>query len=316
VLTILIHRQPHVEDNFVALTWTFVVRNQIDISDSTDNHIHGFRTGLICAFDNVEDISFEYIAQILLKNISTNHHNTTEEHPNNILNVAVKCNIALQNDDHAHQIFEDVVRLQRETLEMAFIERVTFMVVQQDKAPRFFTFRESLNFAEDLIIRNTEPALSHKLELTRLQNFDIKSCFLDNIRIHIYHATAKDNPSDTRFFIRGIIHSGTHNVSKMTSFDFLMSEASRMMNNILDSIEILSAKYPNTDCNHVLLHFVSDFTSDFSDIENALRNIIRRNAKRLFKLRITESEIRIFKQRKSETFVRPHRIIVCIYLFF
>lgn len=303
---LIMKMKPSLDYCFVSMTWSFVVRNLNDLPHSTAD-IRATRFGLICAFHGVCDIDFERITEKLLENAGTLQSGNL---PNNVINIAVKSCSQLLDDNAANATLYELVQKKKSNLQNASVKRITFMIVHQDQFPRYFTFRASKGYSEDIIIRNAEPALAHKLELNRLQNFDIKPCFIDNRRIHIYHATAKENPSDLRFFIRAIINPGSLNPSSITPFNFLMSEGSRIMNDILDSIELLSAKHPNTDCNHVLLHFVPTFSLELTEIETGLRNIIRRYAKRLFKLRITECEVRFGKKQQVQNFVRPHRIMV------
>jgi hypothetical protein len=50
------------------------------------------------------------------------------------------------------------------------IRRVTFLVVQRDGFPKYFTFRASLGYAEDTIYRHLEPALAFQLEVRATTN--------------------------------------------------------------------------------------------------------------------------------------------------
>ena len=46
-------------------------------------------------------------------------------------------------------------------------------------------------FEEDLIYRHLEPALAFQLEINRLSNFDVQLISTQNMKMHMYYATAK-----------------------------------------------------------------------------------------------------------------------------
>ncbi|CAI2186394.1 12786_t:CDS:2 [Funneliformis geosporum] len=94
-----------------------------------------------------------------------------------------------------------------------------------------------LHYTEDQTIRHIQPAMAYQLELTRLSNFDITPCFTDNRQIHDYYAVGKENTSDCRFFIRSLVRPCQLRNSVRTA-DYLISESDRLLNEILDSLEI------------------------------------------------------------------------------
>ena len=46
-------------------------------------------------------------------------------------------------------------------------------------------------YKEDQIYRHLEPALAFQLEINRLRNFDIQLIPTQNMKMHLYYATAK-----------------------------------------------------------------------------------------------------------------------------
>ena len=46
-------------------------------------------------------------------------------------------------------------------------------------------------YREDQIYRHLEPALAFQLEINRLKNFDIQLIPTQNMKMHLYYATAK-----------------------------------------------------------------------------------------------------------------------------
>lgn len=64
------------------------------------------------------------------------------------------------------------------------------------------------SWGEEQALRNMEPALAYQMELTRLSNYNLTPCFVENQSIHIYHAIARDNQLDNQFFICTLVRPG------------------------------------------------------------------------------------------------------------
>ncbi|KAJ2741209.1 acetyl-coenzyme-A carboxylase, partial [Coemansia sp. BCRC 34301] len=227
-------------------------------------------------------------------------------------------NIALQvpQDDP----FDDDTwsgRLQRFTADHAGslrdhgIRRLTFVLQRSGQHPGTFTFRENNDFQEDKTIRHIEPGLAYQLELPRLSLFDIRPCFNDNRQLHIYYGVSKQNSADCRFFVRVLVRPGRLRTAVAT-VDYLVSETDRLLNDILDALEILSVEYPNCDCNHLFISFLPIFNLDASQFEPAYRGFLERHGKRLFRLRVTAAEIRFLVQMGSEDEM-PTPVRFCIF---
>ena len=73
-----------------------------------------------------------------------------------------------------------------------------------DDDPGIFTFRRSLEYSEDRLIRDQEPTLAFRLELERMSNFNVNQVFSRNRNIHVYQALDKfiPKPSDRGFSSR------------------------------------------------------------------------------------------------------------------
>ncbi|KAJ1998480.1 acetyl-coenzyme-A carboxylase, partial [Coemansia thaxteri] len=179
------------------------------------------------------------------------------------------------------------------------IRRLTYVLQRSGQHPGTFTFRENNDFSEDKTIRHIEPGLAYQLELPRLSNFDIRPCFNDNRQLHIYYGVSKQNSADCRFFVRVLVRPGRLRTAVAT-VDYLISETDRLLNDILDALEILSVEYPNCDCNHLFISFLPIFNLDASQFEPAYRGFLERHGKRLFRLRVTAAEIRFLVQMGSE----------------
>ncbi|KAI9033938.1 acetyl-CoA carboxylase [Phycomyces nitens] len=219
-----------------------------------------------------------------------------EERMENILNVAVYSD-ANKDDAYWRPKVAELIRRHTDEFRKAHLRRLSVVVCRPNQWPDYYTFRERENYTEDETIRHIEPAMAYQLELTRLSNFEIKPCFIENRQMHVYYAVAKENPSDCRFFIRALVRPGRVKNSMRTA-DYLISESDRLLNDILDTLEIVSHEYKNSDCNHLFINFIPTFAIEADEVQHALKDFIDRHGKRLWKLRVTGAEIRFNIQSK------------------
>ncbi|KAI8319859.1 acetyl-CoA carboxylase [Martensiomyces pterosporus] len=226
-------------------------------------------------------------------------------------------NIALQvpqddpfDDDTWSTKLQQFVAAHASQLRDSGIRRLTYVLQRSGQHPGTFTFRENIDFKEDKTIRHIEPGLAYQLELPRLSNFDIRPCFNDNRQLHIYYGVSKQNTADSRFFVRVLVRPGRLRTALQT-VDYLISETDRLLNDILDALEILSVEYPNCDCNHLFISFLPIFNLDASQFEPAYRGFLERHGKRLFRLRVTAAEIRFLVQTgREEDMPTPFRFCI------
>lgn len=147
------------------------------------------------------------------------------------------------------------------------IRRVTFLVLERQKFPKFFTFRHRDGYREDRIYRHLEPALAFQLELNRMKNYNLEAIPTANQKMHLYLGKAKvaegQEVTDYRFFIRSIIrHSDL--ITKEASFEYLENEGERVLLEAMDELEV-AFSHPDskrTDCNHIFLNFVPSVIMD------------------------------------------------------
>jgi acetyl-CoA carboxylase / biotin carboxylase 1 len=133
------------------------------------------------------------------------------------------------------------------------IRRVTFLVLERQKFPKFFTFRHRDGYREDRIYRHLEPALAFQLELNRMKNYNLEAIPTANQKMHLYLGKAKvaegQEVTDYRFFIRSIIrHSDL--ITKEASFEYLENEGERVLLEAMDELEV-AFSHPDskrTDC--------------------------------------------------------------------
>jgi acetyl-CoA carboxylase/biotin carboxylase 1 len=214
----------------------------------------------------------------------------------------------LDTDEKASKVLQEFVTNYKDFLTKRCIQRVTFMIQRENAQSRYFTFKASRGYLEDPVIRHIEPFMSHRLELARMSNFDLTSFEVEARGLRVYHAISKINPADTRFFVRGIIHPTNAN----TFQEFLESSSERIITDMLDTLELMTVQYPNTDCNHLLLNFIPIFSIDREQVSFVLETLIRKNLDRFFKLRVTEVEIIYLGNPHGEKVLVPFRFVVNI----
>jgi len=150
-----------------------------------------------------------------------------EIEPIYIINITIKCEG--QEDAALTEKFQEFCQARKAELEQQSIRRVTFVVCDRYRFPRYFTYRYRDGYAEDQIYRHLEPALAFQLEINRLRNYDLEAVpTASQNKMHLYLGKAKmrapgQQVTDFRFFVRTIIrHSDL--ITKEASYEFLQNE--------------------------------------------------------------------------------------------
>ena len=225
----------------------------------------------------------------------------------NTCNIMVYSADPAATDDTILQHLKEIIEEFKEELHATSVRRLTFLVSQKvGNYPKYFTFRGP-DYQEDKTIRHIEPALAFQLELGRLSNFNIKPIFTDNRNIHVYEATGKDAPTDKRYFTRGIVRAGKLREDISTS-EYLISEANRLMTDILDGLEVIGTS--NSDLNHIFINFSAVFPLEPQEVENAFGGFLERFGRRLWRLRVTGAEIRIVISEPETGKTYPLRALI------
>ena len=237
-------------------------------------------------------------------------HGGNSEAPN-VVNIALR--IFKEEDDMPDNDWNiqvvDSVNKHASVLKRRGVRRVSVFLCRPGQYPVYFTLRDFDGvWGEEQAIRNIEPALAFQLELSRLSNYNLKPCFGESKQIHIYHAIARENQLDNRFFIRALVRPGRLRGS-MSTAEYLISETDRLVTGILDALEIVSAEHRNADCNHIFMNFVYNLAVEYEDVLAAISGFIERHGKRLWRLHVTGSEIRIALE-DNEGNVTPIRCVI------
>ncbi|KFZ11673.1 hypothetical protein V501_04616 [Pseudogymnoascus sp. VKM F-4519 (FW-2642)] len=222
------------------------------------------------------------------------------------------CNVAIRDSESADDAellarIKTIVSTYKDELLARRVRRVTFICGHRDGTyPGYFTFRGP-NYEEDDRIRHTEPALAYQLELERLSKFNIKPVFTANRNIHVYQAVGKDVESDKRYFTRAVVRPGRLR-DEIPTAEYLISEADRLMNDILDALEIVGNN--NSDLNHIFINFSPVFPLIPEEVEEALAGFLERFGRRSWRLRVTGAEIRIICTDPVTGMPYPLRVVI------
>ena len=227
-----------------------------------------------------------------------------------VLNIAIRDSESATDDEiltKCRQLVEDV----KPDLVARNIRRITFICGHKNGSyPDYYTFRGP-SYEEDETIRHNEPALAFQLELGRLSKFKIKPVFTENRNIHVYEAIGKSTESDKavdkRYFTRAVVRPGRLK-DEIPTADQLISETDRLVNDILDALEIIGNN--NSDLNHIFINFTPVFPLVPRDVEEALAGFLERFGRRLWRLRVTQAEIRILCTDPESSLPYPLRVII------
>jgi len=221
------------------------------------------------------------------------------------------CNIAVRDAESLDdkEILErllPIVQDYKEEMLARRVRRLTFICGHKDGTyPGYYTFRGPA-YEEDTSIRHIEPAVAFQLELGRLANFNVKPVFTENRNIHVYEAVGKNAENDKRYFTRAVVRTGRLR-EDMPTAEYMISEADRLMTDILDALEIIGNN--GSDMNHIFINFGTMFPLQPSEVEEALAGFLERFGRRAWRLRVTGAEIRIVCQGENG---RPYPIRVVI----
>lgn len=227
-----------------------------------------------------------------------------------VVNIAVRDAESLDDNEILERI-QDIISDYKSDLISKKVRRLTFICGHRDGTyPGYFTFRGPL-YQEDDSIRHIEPALAFQLELGRLSKFRIKPVFTENRNIHVYEAVGKsvenDKAVDKRYFTRAVVRPGRVR-DEIPTADYLISEADRLMNDILDALEIIGNN--GSDLNHIFINFTQVFPLQPQEVEEALAGFLERFGRRAWRLRVTGAEIRIICTDPSTGMQYPLRVVI------
>lgn len=263
------------------------------------NQVQPTRTGALASFPNFESLSrgFADLANVLPSFEVGAHRNRygQDAHAPNVLNYALR--IFKDSDDMPEEEWATKLPIlatkHSAVLNSRGVRRLSILICRPNQYPVFFTLREvDGSWREEQAIRNVEPALAFQLELRRLSNYTLTPRFVEAKQIHIYHAVARENQLDNRFFVRALVRPGRLH-GNMTLPEYLITETDRLVTSVLDALEVVSAQHRNADCNHIFMNFIYNLAVSYEEVLPAIAGFIERHGKRMWRLHVTSSEIRM-----------------------
>ncbi|RKF57668.1 Acetyl-CoA carboxylase [Erysiphe neolycopersici] len=223
-----------------------------------------------------------------------------------VVNIAVRDAESIEDNETLARI-NSIVKDNKSELLSRRVRRLTIICGHKDGSyPGYFTFRGP-EYEEDQSIRHIEPALAFQLELGRLSKFRVKPVFTENRNIHIYEAVANNVEGDKRYFTRAVVRPGRLR-DEIPTAEYLISETDRLMNDILDALEIIGNN--NSDLNHIFINFSPVFPLQPPEVEEALGGFLERFGRRLWRLRVTGAEIRIICTDPVSGVPYPLRVVI------
>ncbi|KAF2431568.1 acetyl-CoA carboxylase [Tothia fuscella] len=225
-----------------------------------------------------------------------------------VCNVAVRDAESMDDNEILGRI-RPIVADFREELISRRVRRLTFICGHKDGTyPGYYTFRGPA-FEEDTSIRHVEPALAFQFELGRLSKFNIKPIFTENRNIHIYEAIGKDPGAeqDKRYFTRAVVRPGKLR-EEIPVGEYIVSEADRLMNDILDALEIIGNN--NSDMNHIFINFSHVFPINPTQVEESIGPLLSRFGARAWRMRVTGVEVRIICTDPTTGEPYPLRVVI------
>jgi acetyl-CoA carboxylase/biotin carboxylase 1 len=223
-----------------------------------------------------------------------------------VCNVAVRDAESLDDKEILARILP-IINEFREELIARHVRRLTFICGHRDGTyPGYYTFRGP-RYEEDSSIRHVEPALAFQLELGRLGKFNIKPVFTENRNIHIYEAIGKGAENDKRYFTRAVVRPGRLR-EEIPIGEYIVSETDRLMNDILDALEIIGNN--NSDMNHIFINFSHVFPIHPTEVEESIGPLLSRFGPRAWRLRVTGVEVRIICTDPVTGAPYPLRVVI------
>lgn len=234
------------------------------------NRSQPVQCGAFASFPNLESLArgFTSIAEFLTAFDMSEHkrRHGPEAEPPNVLNFALR--IFQSSDDKEENSWAEHITIlvngHADQLLKRGVRRVCIVVCRPGVYPFYYTLcpRTDGSWGEEQAIRNIEPALAFQLELSRLSHYDLTPCLGQSQQLHIYHAVARENKMDNRFFIRALVRPGRLRAS-MSTAEYLITETDRLMTVVLDALEVVSAQHRNADCNNIFMNFGVSFVIFF-----------------------------------------------------
>lgn len=269
------------------------------LSETEDNL--GF--GVMSIFDSLNDVD-SYLPDVL----KIFENNDDADHTN-ILKVLLKWNQTITpNDTELVSALTTIMKKHSKQLEYNEIKRVTVVVEIQGRLPFYFTFRQRINYNEDPMYRHIEPTLAFQLFLKKLSNYDVKPYPCRDPSVHVFYGQKKKELGlnrydylNKRFFVRTLVLQGDI-FTEENPEELQISELERYVVASINALEIAMAdkNYAPSYANHIFVNFLPEVVVKADMVGEIIERFQKVYGKRLWKLRVSEVEVR-FTAKFSKT---------------
>ena len=190
-----------------------------------------------------------------------------------------------------------------EILSSAGVSRITVTIQNTTgDQPDCYTFFSSHQFKEYDLMRHIEPTLGYRLELDRMSNYHVRYVPTGSRTSSTFFAEDRKRKSDARLFVRTLVRGNTDSNEILESNRLFAVTEQRLAECIKRLDMVLSRKqYAHAVNNHIFLRILPTISYE----PEALRAIIEwlgdRYGKRLFKLKVSDLELRCKLAVTSDT---------------
>ena len=321
--------------------------------------VGGARTGMMLVFDHLADAAAHLEAALQRFPSHVRQHKLVPlPDPTNVLHVALlkeHCGEGVGGNTDMIAKLAELIRPFHdgsEALAIHGIRRITFVLMPKaaegmlhsEGSVDCFTFRASLGFQEDNLVRHTEPTMAFQLDMARLANFNIRRTPTELNTIHLYEAVplaaekqamgikdkgarAKSLAMHRRYFARALVHdagsisslagytgngkkgSGSKTATGSVASHDVHPGPEIVFVETLNALEIALNERPSRGGHHIFLNVLEHSVVKPEYIEGVIRNLAARYADRLKQLRIREVEFKITAQFTKGSPKIPLRLV-------
>mmetsp|Transcript_38904 Transcript_38904/g.69658 ORF Transcript_38904/g.69658 Transcript_38904/m.69658 type:complete len:2180 (-) Transcript_38904:244-6783(-) len=195
-------------------------------------------------------------------------------------------------DEEADRKMPMILAKHRDEMKKLGVKLVNLVSLTPLMLPRYYTFLQSLDYAEDAIYRGERPTMPHLMELHKLPSLwkDMQRLATVNRDLHVYAATdVNSGPRGTRhLLLRRIAHSS----------DTMDGGLERLITKSVDAAELalLDPAASTISSVHLYINFLPVLAGEapavIGTIMNQLSRYISHNAPKLLKQSVDEIELR------------------------
>ena len=194
---------------------------------------------------------------------------------------------ALVDEASTSRSYQRVIASKIRTLQSEGVAQVCVML-PDSMAVSTFNFGGP-SFEENKLLRHILPAHSDWLELSRLDNFEVERCwFPDAPHTHVYHATAKAQKLDTRFFVRSLVLRKPALTEDEGSAAILQlaEHATGELTIALNTLEqaIGDSRYKKTESNHLFFRCLAPLCLSVAALERVVESILKAELTKITKM--------------------------------